>query len=348
MEQFDNQTLKWTMKFFLCLIHPEFLEEIEGDLLEKYHADLEKYGHKVAQKRLYAELFSILKINLIFNLTLNPMKRHNWFILFVITFVVVLASIAPLLPGPSNDFSHTISQFVQVIGNVGWVFVPFGLIWLIVEIRNKKGQKLNLWTNGYYPSWLVMIPFIIFLLLLIVVAIREGLAFEGWSLKGFMPFIVIISVITFFVYHIQKLKQKTAYKFNKVPLYICLIPIVLLITSQFVVEKAATFRRNQSITKTTPLIVAIDQYKATYGDYPEKLEDLEGKYISEIPKLNVMGIQAYHYEKKNGYFQLSFEQFWHWNATEVVVYNPTGDKDIKGNYEKYAVNKANWWYYLAD
>lgn len=324
------------------IVHPEFQEEIEGDLLEKYRADLQKYGLKAARRQFYAGLFSVVKPGLIFNLNHSTMKPRNWLVFVLIALVVITASVAPFLPGSSNGFSHRISQFAQTIGYIGLPFVPFGMIWLIIEIRNKKGQKLTRWTNGYYLSWLAMAPVFLFLLLKISMAIFRGQTFS------LFPFTIIISVMAFFIYRIQKLKKKTDYKFNSAPLHIVLIPVIALLTSKFAVEKAAAFSREKAIVKTEPLIAAIQKYKTEYGEYPDNLEELDGKYIREIPKLNTMGIRPYQYEKRNGFFQLSFEQLWHWNATEVVVYNSSGQKGIKGNYENHPAGQTNWWYYLAD
>ena len=64
------------------------------------------------------------------------MKPRNWLLLLLIPLLVVIASVAPFLPGPSNYFSHGISQFAQAIGHIGLPFVPFGLVWLIIEMRN--------------------------------------------------------------------------------------------------------------------------------------------------------------------------------------------------------------------
>jgi hypothetical protein len=342
MDQFEKQPPGWAMTLLRIIVHPEFREEIEGDLLEKYQSNLQKFGLGIARKRLYAELFSIAKPNLIFNVNRNTMKPGNWLLLLLLPLLVAVASVAPFLPGSSNNFSHGISQFAQTIGYIGWPFVPFGLIWLIIEMRNKNGQQLNRWTNGYYPSWLVLIPVFLFLPLQIIRALLDGRTFDLW------PLAIILSVVAFIIYRIQKLKKKTGYKFNPAPLYIVLIPVIALLTSKFAVEKAAALTREKAIVKTAPLIAAIEKYKTENGEYPENLESLKGKYIQEIPEQNIMGIRAYRYEKRNSSFQLRFERLWHWSATEVVVYNTLGEKGIKGNYRNYPTNHSNWWYYMAD
>lgn len=342
MDQFENQPPGWVMTLLRIIVHPEFQEEIEGDLLEKYQGDLQKYGLKIARRRLYTELSAMAKPNLIFNVNRNTMKPGQWLLFLLLPLLVAVASLAPFLPGPGNNFSHGISQFAQTIGYIGWPFVPFGLVWLIIEMRNKNGEQLNRWTSGYYPSWLTLIPVFLFLPIQITAIILKGQPFDIW------PLTIIISVVVFFIYRIQKLKKKTGYKFNPAPLYIVLIPVIALLSSKFAVEKVAALTRENAIVKTTPLIAAIERYKTENGEYPESLESLKGKYIQQIPKINIMGMRAYQYEKQNSSFQLAFERLWHWNATEVVVYNTLGQKGIKGNYGSYPTNHTNWWYYMAD
>ena len=342
MDQFEKRPPGWALTLLRIIVHPEFQEEIEGDFLEKYQSDLQRCGLKMARRRLYVELFSIAKPNLMFNINSNTMNPRNWLVLLLLVLLVTVASVAPFLPGPSNNFSHGISQFAQVLGYIGFPFVPFGLVWLIIEMRNKNGQLLNRWTNGYYPSWLALIPVFLFLPLQITRTILDGQPFS------ILPLTIIISVVAFFIYRIQKLKKKTDYKFNPAPLYIVLIPVIALFTSKFAVESIAALTREKTIVKTQPLIAAIEKYKTENGEYPENLESLTGKYIQEIPKPNLMGMRPYQYEKRISSFQLSFERLWHWNATEVVVYNTLGQKGIKGNYGNYPTNHTNWWYYLAD
>lgn len=345
MEPFDNYPPKWAMAFFRFLIHPEFQEEIEGDLLERYLSDVQKYGLNRARMRFYKELFSVVKPNLILNLNQITMNFRNWSVFLLISFAVALASISPFLPGPRNVISHVISQFTQTIGYFGLAFVPFGAVWLFIEIRNKKEQKLNLWTNGYYLSWLTITPIFLFISLQFGMAIHEGWTFQ-WS--NLLPLTILVSVLAFIIFNIQKLKRKTVYKFNTAPFYIVFLPLVTVVNSWLVVENAACFRREEAIEKTQPLIAAIEEYKTDTGKYPEKLNDLEGRYIREVPRFNIMGIKGYQYEIRNDAYLLSFEQFWHWNATEVVFYSKSDQLYTKGYYKNYPTKYANWKYYFAD
>lgn len=342
MESPENQHPRWGLALLRLLVHPDFQEEIEGDLLEKFQCDVLKFGLRFAQRQFYTEIFFLLRPNLIFNINRNIMKPQNWYIFLLVALLVVLASIAPFLPGPQNNISHIISQLAQIIGYAGLFFMPFGLLWLIVEIRNKQGQKLNRWSNGYYPAMLTISPFFILCTIQFFKGLRDGARIE------MLPFIFIWIVIGFVFFRIQKLKNKTDYQFNKAPVYIVLIPLIAVFTSQIAVDKVADITREVAIQKTVPLIAAIEQFKIENGEYPDKLEDLVGKYIKAIPTFNKMGNSSYHYEKRGDIFNLSFERNWHWSATEAVVYMKYGHKITKANYENYPTNYPDWRYFMVD
>lgn len=330
------------MDLLRLMVHPEFHEEIEGDVLEKYHSDLEKVGPKTARRQLYIHLLSLLKPMLIFNLNSMYMTPRIWLSLALTAFVILLASVAPFLSGSSSHLWYAVSQFAQTLGYTGLIFIPIALVWLIIEFRNKKGQSLNLWTNGYYFSWMALTPILVFLPVQLILTFVRDQPLNLW------PFAIMLLMVAFLVYRIQKLKKKTEYKFNPVPLYLLVIPMIALATSQWAVEGAAAISRKAAISKTEPLIAAIEKYNAEHGDYPSDLNVLRDAYRGELPTLDSKNKLIYEYQKGNHSFQLRFERLWHWNATEVVVYSNSGLPDIKGNYENHPAGHPNWWYYLAD
>lgn len=270
------------------------------------------------------------------------MKSKNWTTVFLIILSATLAAVAPFLPGPANTLAHDISTLVQGAGYLGLFFVPFGLVWLIIESRNKKDQKLNRWTNGYYPAWLTVSPFLVLVLIQLLSAFREGLNMQH------LPFAAIFLILFFILFQIQKLKNKTAYKFNAVPVYLVLLPLSVVLITHFTVEKAAAHSREKVIRETEPLLSALENYNSAQGHYPDKLEDLVGTWIYAIPTFKVMGVNAYQYEKRGQTFQLSFEQNWHWNATDVVVYVKNGHQIMTNTYENFATGHPHWRYFMVD
>lgn len=104
------QPPKWALKALRFICHPDFIEEIEGDVLEKYHADREKYGLKTARKQLFRHLLSVAKPNLIFNLNQQNMRsvfkiRESPAGLLLLTAIAILAAIV-FTPIAGIDFQH--------------------------------------------------------------------------------------------------------------------------------------------------------------------------------------------------------------------------------------------------
>jgi hypothetical protein len=337
MQQLDRKPPKWFMRLILFLVHPNYREEIEGDLLEKFQNNCQKYGHRTAQRKFLAELFSVLRPALILNF--KVIQLRHWIAFLMIGVLIAIASMAPFFPGPSNEFAINISKFAHALGYIGISFIPFGLAWLIVELRNKKDQKLNWWSNGYYFSWLALSP------LLAVLPMQLAVAIFGDGNIEFKPFFFILPLIGFFIYRIQKLKRKTEYKFNPVPLYIVFVPLIALFTYKLAVESYAVKSREEIIAKMEPLVIAISQYRSKHGQYPQDLRYLDSQTHQ---KFYSMGLTGVFYEPRKDNFQLSFERKWHWYATEVVVYNTNGPKAIRAHSDIYSAKKSNWWYYLAD
>jgi hypothetical protein len=272
------------------------------------------------------------------------MTTQSWKSLLLIVLLIAVASIAPFLPTPSVHAAHGISVFVQtILGYLGLAFVPFGLLWLIIELRNKRDYPLNRWGNGYYPALLALTPLLLVWLFIIATAFRGN----EWR-TGMLVLAFLSATLAFCAYRVHRLKKKTAYKFNHVPVFLIAIPLFALINSQFIVDKVAAHSREKTIRQAQPLISAIEKYKTETGEYPRQLEDLKSDWIPAIPKPGSNGVSAFFYEKTQDAFQLQFEKLWHWNATEVLVYNHLGKGSGKDKYKSFETSHANWRYHLAD
>lgn len=335
----------WPLRILRWILPPEIQEEIEGDLTEKFHQDVNKLGIRQAVRRFYRGCLSILKLRLIFNLNLNLISARHWIILTSIAALILIISIAPFMPGTTIEFSHSLAQFIHASGYLGLFILPLGMLWLIIEMRNEKNQELTRWTNGYYLAWLTLTPLLLIYLMILTKTTAEIL---GGSITTIIPHAILIPILVFLVSRIQKLKHKANYYFNAIPLYIVIIPLITIFISHFIVENVANLRREKLIILTEPLITAIEKYKTDHGIYPEQLNLLQQKYIAQLPTLKYKGVNGYHYKTSQGSFQLSFEQLWHWNATDVTMYSPQNHVVVKGNYDKISTRYPNWYHYLAD
>ncbi|MEM1124203.1 MAG: ABC transporter permease, partial [Bacteroidota bacterium] len=88
----ENHPPEWLLRFFRWFCHPDYVEDIEGDLHEKYEQYALDYGKRKADWRFLLTVLSLLRPSLIRPITLNNhlihpiMFRHNlkisWRLLF--------------------------------------------------------------------------------------------------------------------------------------------------------------------------------------------------------------------------------------------------------------------------
>jgi len=136
----NDRPPKFALAFFRWFCHPEFREDIEGDLLERLHNRVTKLGVQKARWLFIKDVFFLLQpgiINRSPQISIDK-KGVNWKKLVALNLLVVLMIISPFIPGPSNKLVDLFSVTGQVIGFIGLVLVPLGFAWTIIEIRKWK------------------------------------------------------------------------------------------------------------------------------------------------------------------------------------------------------------------
>ena len=144
------------LAFFRWFCHPDFREDIEGDLLERFYNRSAKLGVRDAKWLLLKDVLLLFRPGIIGNLNSRSqqkiinMKRVNWKKLIGLNLLVVLIIVSPFIPGPSNKLVGAFSFLGQLTGIFGLLLVPVGLSWTIIGIRklrtpNEKliNQKLH-------------------------------------------------------------------------------------------------------------------------------------------------------------------------------------------------------------
>ena len=63
---------QWLLRFFRWFCHPDFQEDIEGDLIELYERKVEEYGRKRANRIFFFDVISLIRLNL-----LKPFKNFH-------------------------------------------------------------------------------------------------------------------------------------------------------------------------------------------------------------------------------------------------------------------------------
>lgn len=123
----------WAIRLLRRICHPDFRDEMEGDLREQYHADTLKQGPAFARRRLRAHLLSMIQPNLIFNLqhpdmqTALRLKQRP----FIWLFIAAPVMLAVWLLAPQTRYPGA-TLFGLTMPQVTWllplVLVALGLL----------------------------------------------------------------------------------------------------------------------------------------------------------------------------------------------------------------------------
>ncbi len=333
-------------EFFKWFCHPELLEEIEGDLLERYYKYQEQHGTARAKAFFVKEVIQLFRPAVIVNvrhLTFNPfssMKKRHWLQLIALNLLTILCMLLPFLPGPYDNLSMALSAIMQSNGFFGLLLVPIGVLWLIQEIKRRvDGQdNTNNWSNGFYLAstatvlgTFIMLFFSFGMFMLVgITAALLSILFTIWCLYKIIPMI-------------KDLKTQTR-PFHTAPLYLLSVPLIAFAFRMFLVGPVSDYSRNYAIENAQQLITEIENYYDAHHEYPQSIEELY-----HVPKPNIMGIEKFQYEKRGNDYNLWFIQWQAIIATkEVVVYNKRGDYNVKGHYASFDAPKVNWRYYWLD
>lgn len=341
----NEQPPQFALFLFRLLCHPDFKEEIEGDLLEKFENDCQNKNRSAAARNFRREVFQLIRWNIVFNIRPDTAPTKKWISLLAVILLLVAISSVPFIPGPYSKLAIGASALVQMAGFFGLVLIPVGLIWLFMDFRKSNDGQVSRWKNGYYPSLLVSLPVLCFLFLLLVLAFPEMNGMERGIAVTF-----IAGMATFLALRIQRLKNKVAHEFNTAPLYLVLIPLVAFCAKNFWIEKIADTSRDKAIVRSGEIIEALEKYRSVNGVYPVSLDELKGKYITAIPDPGIIGIKPYQYEKTGDSYVLLFVQWLHWGATEekVIYCQPAHQLSVKGHFASFDTHYPGWRYYWND
>jgi hypothetical protein len=333
-------------EFFRWFCHPDLREEIEGDLLERFHNYQQQHGEAKARIFFLKEVILLFRPAVIGNirhLTINPfsaMKKRHWLQLTALNVIAIVCMLLPFLPGPYDNLSMALSEIMQSNGFFGLLLVPIGLIWLIQELKRRvdSDQSPNNWTNGYYLAvtatvlgTLIMLFFSFGMFMLVgMTGAILSLLFTCWGLYKIIPMI-------------KGLRHDTKH-FHAAPLYLLTLPLIAFAFRMFLVGPVSDYSRNFAIQNGEQLIAEIENYYQTHQEYPENIEELYN-----VPKPFIMGIEKFQYERRGSDYNLWFIQWQSIIATkEVVMYNKSGNYNVKGHYASFDASKQNWRYYWLD
>ncbi|MFN0205480.1 MAG: hypothetical protein ACKVS6_04110 [Planctomycetota bacterium] len=231
-----------------------------------------------------------------------------------ITVLALASMFYPFMPGTYDRMAVPLSGMAQVLGVVGLVLVPIGMVWLFYELANRRRM------SGPVPFkarsyWFAVCALAATLIVCAAVALASMQA--GLSLT--------IGVLMLTAYAVRRaapamkrLKSGGHIGFNPTPLYLIIIPGILATAHFAFLKTAVEISRNRTIVGSTPFINAIEAYRTAHGRYPQSLESMHHDYDPPT-----VGVARYRYEPHGQSYNVFFEQpTWPIGTQEFVMYNP--------------------------
>ena len=338
---------KILLAFFRWYCNPDLREEIEGDLLERFQKEVNQQGQRKARILFFKEVIQLFRPAIIGNFyqltsKLFPdMKKLQWVFLVALNLLIILCILLPFLPGPYDKLSAGLSGLAQLIGFLGLLLVPIGVLWLIQEIKKLAGnsERQNNWTNGFYfaiTATIIGLFFSLFVLMAMFFGLGPSGGVIGLGLIGF--------ALYKFVPAIKNLRSEKVKGFNAAPLYLLSIPIIAFTIRVFFIGPASDYSRHYAIKRGQEVVSAIENYYSQRNRYPESIHELY-----DLPKPSIMGIREFGYERNGNGYNLYFVQWQHLGATrEVVMYNKNDEHNVKGHFASYDAKLPHWRYYWLD
>jgi hypothetical protein len=280
------------------------------------------------------------------------MKKLHLIRLALINLLLVVCFILPYLPGPSNDIVTAVSLYAQSPGFLGLIVLPIGLIWITFELLKLRSNDLK---YSKISFWLAIIATLLITLIGVLMTVVIIAQFSVFG--GIMGSLILIYALIKSVKGIINLRLQPSIRFNVVPVYLFIIPLVSLGARFYMEPSLSTYSRNTAIGQGESLIALIEEYKNKQGYYPSRLSDL-----GTSPRTHVMGIQPFRYNTTGNDFHLSFSQWVQFGIVEeIVLYDRKTAEDVnqaynyyfdqhrvKGAFASYNTHHTHWRYYLCD
>jgi hypothetical protein len=248
--------------------------------------------------------------------SMRPLFRH----LIVIWLISTLAGAGmfyPYLPGKYDALAVPISTLMQLWSGFGLLLIPIAVFWLRYELKQQSRSKRNLPTlyQRHLFAWATMIG------LSVVVILASLLVSFGYS------FLLGLSVLALWLFlmlnaksKIRNWKNAEPERMNYTPLYLLVIPLMLVIFQVAFAAPLTNFSRKYAIGQSKELIEAIERHRIQHGSYPSSLLAIWPDYYPKI-----VGIEKFYYAPNGEAYNLCFEQprlfFDNFGTREFVMYN---------------------------
>ncbi|HEY8510588.1 MAG TPA: hypothetical protein VIL31_01440 [Cyclobacteriaceae bacterium] len=232
------------------------------------------------------------------------MFRHLIYIA-LLTLALVFLMFRPYMPGSYDQLAVTISAMVQIGSYGGLLLILVGGIWLLSRPGEPGAERRN---ENFWKASLIVIG------LLVIIVSLIPLAGDNPS---FATLFLVVSLALIARSWMRTKEPYASASTPAAPLYLILIPLIVVAVRVTFIDKAVEYSRNLAIRNSEALIQEIENHFERYGRYPISLQALHGD-ISP----GVVGIKEYCYEPYgeayNVYFKHSSQDL---AADEIVMYN---------------------------
>ena len=183
----------------------------------------------------------------------------------------------PFFPGPHDRLAITLSVMAQMAGFIGLLLVPIGVAWLISELMGG--------TRGYWFALAAL------MLSCVVIggAALAALVQTGPSL-GLIVLIAGAYAVRSAMRALQRIKNDQSGGVNPAPLYLIVVPCILVTAHLLFFQTAVESSRRRAIHGSAAFLNAIEGYRAAYGRYPLSLASVHHDYDPPV-----VGVERYHY-----------------------------------------------------
>jgi hypothetical protein len=273
------------------------------------------------------------------------------------TAFILLCTLLPFLPGRYDGVAIPLSVMALMLGRTGLLLVPIGALWLVNESTTWIGSSGATSARGYLFAFTGLAAFG-----LVCVFVTLG----GFAVSGVALGVASLALSTYVVWRIARrlrVMRRTRARISRVtPLYLILVPVVVVLLQSALAGPVAEFTRNRAIRNSEKFLADIERYRAVHGRYPQSLLSLWTDYSP-----GVIGIQEYQYELNGDAYNVSFEQpSFQLGTREIVVYNrldeqtaTSHDMDLlqltpaelnarRGYYAVHAASQPHWKYFCFD
>jgi hypothetical protein len=236
-----------------------------------------------------------------------------------ITILALACMFYPFVPGTHDRLAAGLSAMAQGLAITGLVMVPLGILWLVHEFANRRAQRRGSAPHANKDSWFALAAIVASVVVMAGVALAGAVA-VGPSL-AVAVFILWIYMIRRALASVRTMRLADHSRWNPAPLYLILVPCILVLARQLYLPSAVASARERAIAGSARFIDAIEGYRSVYGGYPASLASVHHDYDPPI-----VGVERYHYEPAGQAYNVFFElPTYPIGTQEFVMYNPLGE-----------------------